>query len=65
MKNPGPSGARLACVFLAGGLLFSFPLIAIFNVAGRVLGVPVLYAYLFCGWAMLILLVALLVERGR
>ena len=64
LKKPGPSGARLACVFLAGGLLFSFPLIALFNVSGRVLGVPVLYAYLFSAWAALIVLVGLLMERG-
>lgn len=64
MKKPGPSGARLACVFLLGCLLFSFPLIALFNVPGRVLGIPVLYAYLFCGWALLIALVALLMERS-
>ena len=63
MKKPGPSGARLACVFLAGCLLFSFPLIALFNVSGRILGVPVLFAYLFSGWAVLIVMVAILVER--
>lgn len=65
MKKPGPSGARLACVFLAGALLFSFPLIALFNVPARVLGVPVLFAYLFFAWAALIVFVALLVEGPR
>jgi hypothetical protein len=63
VKKPGPTGARLACLFLAGCLLFSFPLIAIFNVHGRVLGVPVLFAYLFAAWSALIALVALLMER--
>ena len=63
MKKPGPSGARLACVFLLGCLLFSFPLIALFNVSGRVFGVPVLYAYLFAAWALLIALVAAVMER--
>ena len=63
MKKPGPSGTRLACVFLAGCLAFNFPLIALFNVSGRFLGVPVLHAYLFSAWALLIVLVALLVER--
>jgi hypothetical protein len=63
VKKPGPTGARLACLFLAGCLLFSFPLIAIFNVQGRVLGVPVLFAYLFSVWFALIVLVALLMER--
>ena len=63
VRRPGPSGARLACVFLAGCLAFNFPLIALFNVAGRFLGVPVLYAYLFTAWALLFVMVALLVER--
>ena len=63
MKRPGPPAARLACVFLLGCLLFGFPLIALFNVSGRVLGVPVLYAYLFTAWALVIVLVALLMER--
>lgn len=62
MKKPGPSGARLTCVFLAGCLLFSFPLMALFNVPGRIFGIPVLYAYLFAAWAALILLVAALME---
>lgn len=64
MKTPEPSGARLACVFLLGCLLFAYPLIAVFNVAGRILGVPVLFAYLFVAWAALIVLVALVIERG-
>lgn len=64
MKRTGPSGARLACVFLLGCLLFAFPLIALFNVSGRVLGIPVLYAYLFAAWGLLIALVALLMERA-
>jgi len=63
VKKPGPSGARLACVFLLGCLLFSFPLIALFNVQGRVFGVPVLFAYLFAAWGLVIALVALLMER--
>ena len=64
MKTPGPSGARLAGVFLAGCLLFGYPLLALFNVPARILGIPVLYAYLFSAWALLIVLVALLTE-GR
>jgi hypothetical protein len=64
VKKPGPSGARLVCVFLLGCLLFSYPLMALFNVPARVFGVPVLFAYLFSAWVLLIALVALLMERG-
>lgn len=63
MKKPGPSGARLVCVFLLGCLLFSYPLMALFNVPSRIFGVPVLFAYLFSAWVLLIALVALLMER--
>ena len=65
MKSPGPSEARLACTFLAGCLLFSFPLMALFNVPGRIFGIPVLYAYLFAAWVLLILLVAKLMESAE
>jgi hypothetical protein len=65
VKKPGPLAARLTCVFLAGCLLFSYPLLALFNVPGRIFGVPVLYAYLFAAWAVLIVLVALLMERAE
>jgi hypothetical protein len=63
VKKLGPSGARLVCVFLLGCLLFSYPLMALFNVPARIFGVPVLFAYLFSGWVLLIALVALLMER--
>ena len=65
MAPTGPSRARLACVFLLGCLAFNFPLIALFNVHGVVLGVPVLYAYLFAAWLAVIVLVALVMERPR
>jgi|EndMetStandDraft_4_1072995.scaffolds.fasta_scaffold510711_2 hypothetical protein len=66
MKTQGPArAARLACLFMLGVLLFNYPMLALFNVQGRVFGVPVLYAYLFAVWALLIALVAVVMERGR
>jgi len=62
-----PSGAletRVVCLFLAGCLLFNFPLISLFNVDARVFGVPLLYAYLFAAWALLIVAVGVLMERA-
>jgi hypothetical protein len=56
-------GQRLAALFLLGCLLFNYPLLAIFNVRATVLGIPLLYAYLFCAWALLIALVAAVVSR--
>jgi len=56
---------RLAALFLLGALLFNYPLLALFNLPADVLGVPVLYAYIFGAWALLIALLALVVERWR
>lgn len=55
---------RLIALFVLGCLLFSFPLLSLFNTGGHVLGVPVLYAYLFSVWVGFIVLVALVVERS-
>jgi hypothetical protein len=53
----------LVPVFLLGCLLFTFPLLSLFNSGDRVFGIPVLYAYLFTAWTLLIALMALAVER--
>ena len=64
MKTKGARAARLAFLFLLGVLLFNYPILALFNVQGSVLGVPVLYAYIFAAWGLLIALVAVVMERG-
>jgi hypothetical protein len=56
---------RLVALFMLGCLLFSYPLLSLFNVGGAVAGIPLLYAYLFCVWAALIVLIALVIERTR
>ena len=55
-------GQRLAALCLLGLLLFNFPLLAVFNVQATVFGVPVLYAYFFAAWGVLIALMALVIE---
>jgi hypothetical protein len=54
---------RLVGLFLLGCLFFSYPLLALFNVRATVFGVPLLYAYLFSAWSLLIVLVAVIMER--
>jgi hypothetical protein len=49
---------RLVALFLFGALLLTYPLLALFNHGGSVLGIPVLYAYLFGAWGLLIGLLA-------
>ena len=63
MTKPSRRGQRLAGLFLLGCLLFNYPLLALFNVRTTVFGVPLLYAYLFGAWALLIALLAYVMER--
>lgn len=44
-------------IFLLGCVLFSNPLLALFNYKVLVLGVPMLFLYIFTAWVLLILLV--------
>jgi hypothetical protein len=63
MSKSSRKGARLVGLFLLGCLLFNYPLLAVANVRAAFLGVPVLYAYLFAAWGLLIVLVAFIMER--
>jgi hypothetical protein len=65
MNQPDDKSQRLVGVFLLGTLLFNFPLLALFNRAASAFGVPLLYAYVFVSWALVIGLLALVVERSR
>lgn len=56
---------RLVALFLLGCLLFNFPLLALFNRQGEIAGIPLLYAYVFGVWLALIVLIAVVSERGR
>ena len=56
-------GQRLVALCLLGLLLFNYPLLAVFNVPRMLLGIPVLYFYFFVAWAVLIGLMALVIER--
>jgi hypothetical protein len=63
MPKPSRRGPRLVGLFLLGCLLFNYPLLALFNTRATLLGIPLLYAYLFSAWALLIVLVAVIMER--
>ncbi|MCX8004750.1 MAG: hypothetical protein N2688_07300 [Burkholderiaceae bacterium] len=64
MAEPEKRAQRWVALFMLGCLLFNYPILALFNVAGMILGIPVLYAYIFAAWALLIALMAWLAERG-
>ena len=57
------ASARFVALFLMGAVAINPPLLAIFDVDTLVLGVPLLYVYLFTAWAVLIALVRLVAER--
>lgn len=61
----GLMGERLVALFLLGVLLFNPPILALFSAERLIAGVPVLYVYIFAGWALVIALAALTVERTR
>ncbi|UOQ82046.1 MULTISPECIES: hypothetical protein [Hymenobacter] len=58
-------GQRLLFVSLLFAVLLNFPLLAVFDQGGRVLGIPVLYLYVLLAWAALVLLTGLLVRGSK
>lgn len=62
MGKSKSKGQRLAALCLLGLALFNFPILALFNRTGSLLGIPLLYAYIFLAWAALIALMAWVVE---
>ena len=65
MSDFESKGQRFVALCLLGVLLFNYPILALFNVAGTVFGVPVLYVYMFIAWAALIAVMAWLAESKR
>lgn len=53
---------RLVALFLLGGVVFNWPLLSLFNRSSEVLGIPLLYLYLFGAWLALIVLMAVVIE---
>ena len=65
MQEHDRKGQRLIALFIFGCLLFNYPVLSLFNVAREIFGVPVLYAYIFAAWALLVGLMAFVVESRR
>lgn len=55
--------ARLVATAVLALLLFNYPFLAVFGVDTLIVGVPVLWAYLFIVWAAVIAL-AVWIERS-
>ncbi len=63
MIKSNVKGQRLAALFLLGNALFNYPLLALFNRHATVAGIPLLYLYVFAAWALLVVLLAFVVEK--
>ena len=55
---------RLVALVLVGFLVMNYPLLQLVDQDRSWFGVPLLYLYLFLAWALLILLIALVLEAG-
>lgn len=62
MRRPRLKGQRLVALFLLGCLLFNHPLLSLFAGPARILGIPLLYIYLFAAWGLMIAAMALIIE---
>jgi hypothetical protein len=62
MSEFASKGHRFVALCMLGVLLFNYPILALFNVTGTVFGVPLLYAYMFIAWALLIAMMAFVAE---
>ena len=59
----GLAAQRLLALFASGWLLFNFPLLGLWDRGATLLGVPLFPAALFILWALLIAVLAWLMER--
>lgn len=62
--NEDLRGQRLRALFCAGVLLFNFPLLALWDRDALLFGVPLFPALLFGAWAVLIAVLACIVESA-
>lgn len=60
----GLTAQRLLALFALGWLLLSFPLLGLWDRELVVFGLPLLPAAIFAGWALLIVAMAWISERG-
>jgi hypothetical protein len=57
-------GQRLVALFLLGCLMLNYPLLSLFAGAANIGGVPLLFIYVLVAWALVIAVMAFVVERS-
>lgn len=63
MRRPNVTTEWLIAAFMLGAVFFDYPILSLFNKEGSVLGIPVLYVYIFVAWGGLIGLAAWILRR--
>ncbi|NQU56146.1 MAG: hypothetical protein HQ513_02850 [Rhodospirillales bacterium] len=65
MADPGLKGERMGALFMFGVLLFNPPLLNVFDAGAdaTIVGIPILFLYLFSVWAILIALMAVVMGK--
>lgn len=63
MHRSDITGQRLVAIVLLGCVLFNYPVLSLFSKPGTLFGIPILYLYLFAVWALLIGVIAWVIER--
>lgn len=63
MHRSDITGQRLVAIVLLGCVLFNYPVLSLFSKPAALFGIPLLYLYLFAMWALLIGLMAYVIER--
>jgi len=58
-------GNRLVGLFLLGCLLFNFPILSLFNLKVIVVGIPLLYLYIFLIWFIFIVFIYLITRFSK
>ncbi|PRY85975.1 hypothetical protein [Mongoliibacter ruber] len=55
----------LVTLFFAGMFLLNYPLMGIYNINKKLLGIPVLYLFVFALWLMVILLTYWIIRKTK
>jgi hypothetical protein len=57
------TGQRFVALFVLGWVVVNYPVLSVFDVARAWFGIPSLYLYVFGVWAVVIALMAWIIER--
>ena len=65
MRRSDRSGERLVATFVLGWVLLNYPVLSLFARSRHVGGIPLLYAWVFAVWVLVIVVMALVIESRR